>query len=607
MLTKVTQEMIQGGGGGGGSSSVLTPEMFGTIGVSPEGDTAAWEAMIAAANVLGGQIEVDLRSPVYLIQGTSAAIDNQTFSNFSSLKIRGLGTTELRQQNPLSKTIKYTGGEDVLIEGLTFIGYAQIRIDGGLSPLSANGGSGGEIDFNSSSGNAVAAVYGDETTKTTIRNCRTINHAGRDFVLAGCLHLIVENCDLTGLGPTYNRPLIDGHQGNGEDAAVYFIPKIDNIPLLYYEPSTTTAGRSTVTILNSRIKWHSFCLRTILNASITLIGNYFGETPGQHHIYDTDSDGHHVVGNLFEGCRQAGYKMQYENLYGRNYGEPWANSTSYAVGDVVRAVSIPWICVTAHTSPSSGPFTSTNWVTHPRYLRRGGVWQGNTFKNCGEGIGIIESSLVHGRNIWSEGYVVSGNTFRDCSEAMYMDRCWEATVVNNNVHSCNYGFFGRSFSGEMSGNSFYDTGKNCILAFGIGKASKISENVFTNYGLTGTDVGNSAAVLIVPHEGTSILVKSNSPRVLFKNNSFFHYIKGQAADTREHPSSYLVYCSDPSVIWEIEGSSGTPTVRQFRIDGTVVQQFRNHFNGYANAAQNEPQPGTIEGLLTTLKAKRVHN
>lgn len=555
----------------------LRPEQFGEIGVNAAGDTAAWEALVSVANARGGKIKVLIDNDLMLL-GTGVASDSQTFTNFTSLWIRG-NDAEVYQHSRLSRTFKFVGTGKVKVSGITLVGYAEQQIDAAETP--------DEIDFDASSGNAVAAIYAEGLEELDLTRITTRNHAGRDIHCWGVLNLKGRDLDLVGLGPVYNDPLGDGHQGNGEDAAIYHIPKIDNIPGLYYDPAVTTAWRQTLDICNSRIKWHSFGIRTILNRAIILHGNYFGETPGQHCVYDTDSDGHDIVGNVFEGARQSGYKMQYENLAGVNYGAPWQASTAYGAGDVVRAVSIAWVCVTPHTSGES--FSSTNWKQHPRFIRRGGVWSANQFKSCGTGIGIIESSGVAGHNIFSEGYVISGNFFENCTDgAMYIDRLWKSLVTGNNVQGGNYGIFGRNFSGSITKNTFWTQVKNSI-ALSISKTSDIRGNVFANYGETGgSDDERVAVLLYAPNGATEPPARSNAPRVFYNDNGHLHMQMDSATETYDAAGAWLFYFSDARLTVEVTGTYGTATARLGRVDGTLGYKFRNHFSGYYNTAQNEP-------------------
>jgi hypothetical protein len=556
-------------------SEWLKPEQFGRIGVDAATDTAAWVRLVAAANHRGGKLKVRVSNDLNL-NGTGTATDSQTFTNFSSIWVRG-DDVEVYQRNSLSKTFKFiASGAKTKVTGIECVGYAEQQIDASITP--------NEIDFDSSSGNAVAAIYAEDLFELTVKRFSTRNHAGRDIDCRDVLHLKGRDLDLVGLGPEYNDPLGDGHQGNGEDAAIYHIPKPGGAG--YYDPVASNAWRQTIDVCNSRIKWHSFCIRTILNKAIILHGNEFEYTPGQHHVYDSDSDGHSIIGNQFGYCRQIAYKTQLENIAGLSYGAPWQAATAYDVGDIVRAFSIPWIANTAHTS--GGSFSSTNWDIHPRYRRRGGIWQGNTFDDCLEGVGVIENTQVYGTNIWTEGYVVTGNTFNRCGEAIYMDRCWEATVANNNTHGCEYGFYGRNFSGTMKGNDFWDTGKNCILIIGVSKASKLEGNTFGNYGQTGSDNVTRSAVYVLAPNSDAPPAKADVPRVFFGENAFMHYVKTGNADTADALGDFLVLSTDAACVWEIEGTHGTPTSKLFRIDGSVGYQHRNHFAGFFNTAQDLP-------------------
>lgn len=549
----------------------LRPEQFGQIGVNAAGDTTAWKALVSVANARGGSLHIEMPSQTYRLNGTGVEVDDQTFTNFQSIELSGMGGTEVRQMGRLSKTFKFVRqGGKLKVSGLTAIGYAQTQIDAGLTP--------DEINFNSSSGNAVAAIYAKNIEEVDVRNVATRNHAGRDIHCFGVTYLKCRDLDLVGLGPKYNRPIQDGHQGNGEDAAIYHIPSDYS--------ANGTAWKQTLEIQDSRIRWHSICVRTILNKAIVLHGNYFGETPGQHHIYDSDSDGHDIVGNVFDGCRQLGYKMQFENRAGTEIGELYdPNKPSYKVGDIARRYSILWIC-TSEYSPGGADLSTQYWKVHPRFRRTSGVWSGNVFRDCGGGIGIIAASLVYPYNIWSEGYVLSGNSFENCAIGLYLHRCWKATVVGNNIQNADYGILGGDFCGSISNNDIW-TSKRQGIVLSISKTTTLENNRFWNCALSGGGLDEKTPVLLSAPDGNSPPENAANPQVFFRNNGFFFQTIGDVSAS-DAAGDYLAWGSDPRLRWDIEGTYGTPTNKKFRIDGAIGYQFRNHFTQYYNTAQNDP-------------------
>lgn len=567
----------------------LRPEQFGRIGVSAAGDTAAWVAMVAAANARGGDLVIELSQSTYQIIGTAVAStsDPQTFHNFRSIWIRGKDGVEVWQKNPLSKTLKfistpYSSTGKVKITGVTLVGYAQTRINAGQSPLLP----GGEIDYESSSLNDVAGIYADSLYELYIARLTTRNHAGCDVVCFGVLNLTIRDSDFVGLGPTYIRPEIDGNQGNGSDAAIYSIPKFDGS---YYNPSNTTAYKSRLDVCNCRIKWHAISLRTIMNDVLLLHDNYFGEAPGQHQVYDSDSDGHSVIGNTFDTCRQIGYKMQFENRAGTEYGPAWAPLTVYNVGDVVRAVSILFICKTPHTS--GGSFDSTKFNIHPRYSRRGALIQGNKFINCGygggSGISTVVASPVFGRNIWAEGWVIKGNDFDSCDSAIRCDRLRKSSIEGNSIRNVNRGIWTGWFGGTIKGNSVYKAALNGLFG-SILNHTVIEENKVWNCGKAGVGADQQSPVLYTAFaDGNGPPLFEATPTVWFSRNAIV-FDNDDGDSVLDAVGPYLAWFSDTRLRLEIAQNYGTASTKLYRVDGTITYLLGNSFPGFFNTAQNEP-------------------
>lgn len=563
----------------------LEPEKFGRIGVDVAGDTAAWRAVVSVANWRVEQAKVRLEGDQYLIAGTGAEDDHFTFRDLPSVWIRLGPDSEPRQRAALAKMFKFLRVKEVKVTGGKTHGFAQTQIDAGV-PLT-------ELDLEQSSGNAVAAIFARDCGVVRTQRFGTRNHFGRDILTLNCDETRVIEPDLSGVGPKYNDPsggayplrypIAGTHQGNGEDAAIYAIPTDLTSGGSTGTRGTGKAWKQKLVIQGGSITGHSFGVRTILNGLLQIHGVDFGEQPGQHHIYDTDSDGISVQGNMMGPCRQWGFKTQLENLAGFNVGPLWQNGTTYAVGDVVRAFSVLWICNTAHTSIASGSFTSTNWTSHPRNLRRGGIITGNTLTKCGYGISQIAATPVNARNIWSEGLVVRANTLIDTvTTQMQLDRCTNATVEDNTaIGGCaNYGIFGRYFSGSMKNNDMRSCGFSAILISLAGETI-FEDNKTWNAGQAASDAQNRTPIVIYALTANDPPSFVASPRAFFKRNGFFY-------PTGDAPGDWLLFCSDTRISWEITDTYGTTTTKKFRIDGSVAYQTSNHFDGFVNTAQNLP-------------------
>lgn len=559
------------------SERILRPEYFGRIGVSATEDTAAYQRMIKVANLRGGAVECWFIGSTYLIQGSTLdAIDAGTFVGLESLDIRVGERTAIRQQTRLAKTIKVYNTKKVQLHRGVFYGYAQIQIDNGQTP--------DELNLDLSSGNAVACLFAYNCDEVEVRGITTRNHFGRDLHVRGAKLLKVSECDLQGVGPTYNDPVRDGHQGNGEDAAVYAIPND-------YSTSGTCWVQS-LEIHNNRIQWHSFGVRTILNNRLVIQGNYFGTTPGQYHLYDTESDGVHVSDNRFYGSRLPSLKFQFENRAGSEYGPEYnPNQPMYNVGDVVRAFSILWICKTAY-SPGGAAFSSTNWNQHPRFLRNGGYLGNNFFEQNGGGIAVVssQSTLVNGRNIWSDGLKIDGNTFIDNpgGEAIRLERCLNASVTGNHIRNALSGIFGRYFSGTVADNDIRNTLTNAI-SLSLGYDTTFINNRLYDSGLSGVNDTQKAVMVLSELTVDDPPDRKANPRVFFQMNGIF-YTNGLASNVTPSDAigPYLLLSVDTRLRHWIAHTYGSPTSKLFRVDGTLQYQFCNHYPGYYNTAQNEP-------------------
>lgn len=557
---------------------ILRPEMFGIIGINAAGDTAAYRAMISVANYRGGAVECWMMGDQYLINGsTTDILDAHTFSGQRSVTLRLGEATQVRQRTALALTTKFRNVDEVNVIGGRFFGFAQTQIDAS-QPLT-------ELNLNSSSGNNVAVVHTYNCKRVTIDRVKSQNHFGRDLILLGSINNRVVDCELVGVGPTYNRPIIDGHQGNGEDAAIYAIPTDYSI--------NGTAWVQTLEVTNCRLRWHSFCIRTILNNGLVLIGNDFGETPGQYHIYDTESDNVLMVGNRFSKSRMTAVKLQYENHAGALYGPLYdANKPLYAVGDIVRAFSILWICKTAY-SPGGAAFTSTNWNQHPRNIRKGGTFSNNKFEATGGGISYVSATgvLVDARNLWTDGATISGNDFRNLTggEAIRLERCINSVISNNNILAgSDYGILGKYFSGSIFGNDIRGTKKSAI-ALSIAYDATFEANKFWDCGFGGTGDDDRCPFLLFALDANDPPDRKTNPSVFFRSNGIF-FTGGliSAPTPTDCAGAFVVFGADSRLYWYLEQTYGTPTVKLARIDGTLQYKFRNHFSGYNNTSQNEP-------------------
>lgn len=570
--------------------NTLCPEQFGAIGVDAAGDTAAYRAMVSVANARGGVVKVRMEGDVYLLNGTAdgTTADAHSFSGQDSVWIKLGAETEVRQRTSLAKTFKFFDVDDVLVTGGRLIGFAQTQIDASQALT--------ELDLDTSSGNAVAAIFTLGCSRVTCRRVKTQNHFGRDIHVRGALHVKISECELVGVGPTYNDvtggayptyyPIAGAHQGNGEDAAIYVIPSDMSL--------AGTAWKQTLEVYNSSIKWHSFGVRTILNASIRIHGNVFDKTPGQYHIYDTESDDVSVIGNTFMGARMASTKWQFENRGGLEYGPAYDANATYAVGDIVRAFSTLYICKTSY-SPGGAAFTSTNWDVHSRYRRNGYIFTGNIWADNGGASAAVVSNAavgVNGLNLWNSGLIFTGNTVRNsgAGELLRLERCVNATVTGNTLVNGGYGILGRYFSGTISDNDIRLTTNSAIL-LSIADDTVFDNNRYWDCGLGGTADDSKAPVSIVALDSSDPPSRKTNPIVSINRNGWL-YTGGESGTSTplDSTGNYYLIDTDTRNYWRIDTTYGSGArAKKFRIDGSVLSRRLLHFRaGFANAAQNKP-------------------
>jgi len=543
----------------GGSLSVafgktIRPEQYGAPGAVGVGnavaDTAAWVAC-AVALVDGGTVRAE---GTYLINGSSVIFPSR---RNCTLDLRGAKFT---QQTNFSKTLRIN----------TPLG--QWNIIGG--EFVGRGGAAGEYNGASSSYNGVAAIYVDDGDAVTFRGQVGTQHAGGFIACFGVKTLKFYDIDDTGIGAPYIDPVGHGDQGNGSDFSIMCQPKDNSLGWIY-----------DYTFSNCKLRQHAFGVQAVQTRSCRWEDMEVGPCPGQHGLYGIELDGLTVSGtNRFIECFQFGMKNQYENYSGFYIGAIWTPSTSYAVGDVVRAFSNSYICAIAHVSPASF-VQSPNWTVNPLTYRTGtNIGGALEFIRCGYGLGFVSSSLSDGREIYTKGAKIDGIKFTNTVHAaMNLDRLVDADISNITIDGCEYGIFGRDFSGTIRDTNIKTASKNGV-AISLYDTTFL-DNVRTfNCGLSGSGDDGKAPILIYAPDPATMIPSRPAARAVFSNRLGFIFPTADAA------GSFQLFDADTTNTWNIENSYGTTTTKKFRIDGTVNVQFHNYFspNGFFNTAQNEP-------------------
>lgn len=546
-----------------------SPEMYGTIGVNAAGDTAAWVALAAAANADGGVVRITCFSDEYLIAGSTI-----NFEEIDSLYINRKKAV-FRQQTAFSKNIQITDCGDVEVEGGVSYGYANIEILAAQTPS--------EYDGALSTYNGVADIFCLNAINAYVHHVVGRNHAGGCLVVLGSRDTTnVSDNNIKGIGYPYIDPIGDGNQGNNSDFGIMSYPTA-NYPV--------ALGWNVEYIFNNNRIWdHAFCVQVVQSKTLHMHGNTFGPSPGQHNVYAIECDGINLTDNIFMDSRQQGFKMQLENYSGLYIGTQWATGVDYEVDDQVRYQGNLYDCITAHTS--GGSFDAAKFEASPLTNRNGGIISNNIFLRNGEGIGFIPASPVDGRMIYVRGLEISNNKFVDCvNSSIYGFRLVDSKIVDNHSIGSIYAMYLTDFSGDFSGNTIKGSTLNGLLAT-IAYDTTVTNNTFIDCGLSGTDNASRSPILIAGIDSvTGLPFPDATPFAFFRNNGIIFTTGDGAGD-------YLMYSTDTRIDWTIESTYGTATTKLFRIDGDLIYQFRNHFPGYFNTAQNPPDYTTSNGSTT---------
>lgn len=535
-------------------AATLRPEQFGRCGVDAAGDTAAWVRLAAEAN-RRTRARVTAEG-LYNIAGSTIVFDG----SLQKLNLRLLNA-EFYQQTTFSKTLRVENVGDVRVHG----GYFE-----GL------GGDGGEYNGASSSYNGVAAIYFLNCDKVWVSKCAERLHAGGGFVVQGGRVRRFENVDCEGIGPDYIDPIGDGHDGNGSDFAIMCQPSVNDATQLFQFEDR---------FINVRTFNHAFGVQTVATKSLFVRGCELGPHQGQHAIYAIDCDGLNVQTNTLRGCRQFLFKNQYENYAGRFMAPAWQAATAYAVGDRVIAFSFLYVCHTAHTS--GGSFSSTNWNADPLNRRNGGSVSNNILDGEGQGLGLgfISTSLSDGRAIWTRNLVCKGNTFRNfAAEPIVAERMLDCDFEDNQFDGGgSVAMILRDYRGRVKGNTFRNCGRTPVNAALSGDIY-YEDNLHIDCGLAGTAADSRVPSLVTfNRDGAKTIPDMPSIRVVNFRRNEIRYTGSSGSAT------LLFFGADTGTHWRISETRCNPGGSLLgRVDGTLLEQFRNDFSGYVNTAQNVP-------------------
>ncbi len=544
------------------TARTLRPEMFGPIGVSPAGDTAAWIALANEATAVGrqfGQVNVEAEGD-YQIVGSAVQ-----FRGIPNLRLR-LGRSRFWQRQRLSKTLQ-------------FIGCAVVSVEGGEGY--GLGRTAGEYNGSIAAYNGVAFLYFEECDSVGVLDSRGFNHAGGCFVVLGGRLRRFENVKAVGIGvgaggiPDPAR-IANADLRNGSDFGIMCVP-------IEY-------GRGWVfedEFINCETRDSAFGIQTVQTARCFGRGNRIGPHPGQHGVYGVDLDGVDWQSNTFEDCAQHAFKNQLENYAGRLAGAAWRPGASYTVGQRVRFSSTLWEVIAPHLSgarPDPARFKRSDLNT-----RNAGVFSNNAVRRCMSGFAQIAIPALYGSSIVSDGWRIDANIIEDSTgEPLRLDRMLNCHVTNNTIMGAvGTGILALDFSGSISHNSISFTQISAINVVALGPV-RIEDNEMVNVALNGPDEQNRTPVVI---SGPGLMNSRNRSRQsavrLYRNSIRWGGGGTSGRSLREPVARWLYLVSDPSVVVEaVDLISDPSSPRSFSLPSrsAIRSSVRNSFSRFTDNA-----------------------
>lgn len=522
------------------AEAILRPEMFGTIGASPEDDTAAWQSLatVARARAASGRVLIEAT-------GTYLIASPISFRNGGRcrLTLRGARFFQTRRLAPI---LHFHTCDEVWIEGGDFTGL---------------GGEAGEFEGAASSHNGVAAAYFEHVEVVRVRGSQTRDFAGGAFFVLGGRVRDFEGVTCRGIGARHidpERPV--SNQANGGDAALHFVPG-SPFPGWIYEDR----------IVNCSLADHAFGVRNVATRTFILQNNEIGPCPGQHGVYGTDLDGVVATDNVIRDCRQAGFKNQLENYAGRFVGEQWEAGADYLPGMLVRHQELLLECLSRHQAGTT--LEAVRWRPASRLRRDKGIFSRNRIARCGTGFHQLATAHVQGKPIWSSGWSLSENVFADCTEsAIRCERMLSATVVGNRINNAGFAaLFLTGFAGRIAQNQIRGSQVSALLICAVGDV-EIVGNRLADAGVSGRDPAQEAVATFFPPDAETMIPGSPvRPMVTFTDNEF-------SWSLREAPR-YALFGYDPRLRLKADGSEIIGPVRPaIRWDGPV-SDVGNDFSG----------------------------
>jgi parallel beta-helix repeat protein len=531
--------------------SFMSPESFGTIGVNPAGDTAAWVALVAAA-VDGSYVQAN---GTYEIVGSAI-----NFSGLDNLTL-DLSGAVFRQQNRFSKTLSFTNCTNVRVIGPTMYGRGGPGGDNGEYGTLPGDASDGTRKLQGHY-NGVAGLYFATCDLVEVDGAKLYYHGGGGIGGINTVNVHVHHCHVEGIGPNH----IAQHE-NGGDFALNF-----SLGLAF---SQNFVCRWTFT--NNRLFNHAFGIAGLLTKSLIVQGNDMGPFPGQHGIYASDCNGLNVTDNEIRDCGEICIKLQQENRILTEMGIPAWAAGAYAAGAKVIKYSGCWQAALAFTSSNfDAEYALGKWVFSEDNHLHDAIVSGNTLTNSLYGIQFPAASAVFGSAERIKGCKIDNNVIRNIrgagADGIKIERCVDAVVNDNLIEDCDrYGIYLRDCSGTVRDNTILRTAACGIFGL-MSFDSDIVGNVVEDSGLTGAAGNDRMPLSFVNTDANGIAGADATPKLTLRDNDVRFTLAGLAG-------TYLVFTGTTYSV-DVIGTRTNMATSTVRIDGPLLRTLDNQFGTY---------------------------
>ena len=544
--------------------SEISPQMFGTIGVSAASDTAILNAMFDAAESLSIK-KVIIAGDYELAGSVGGSFENVAVAcaNIDGLTVDLSGAT-FQVTTGETQAFSFDNCDRVFVHGGSFRGYAYLQIANMEAPTDWQ-----PIGVGGGSYNGASYLYFENCTGVKVRNVYGYRNAGHDIFTWKSNDIDIQGCDLEGIGSGYIDPI-----DNGSDFGI-----------VCYPPEYPSQGPTLrANISNNKVRHHALGVQVVASQTLTLHGNTIGPCPGQHGVYGIELDSASVVGNHFFDCYQFAFKNQLENYAGTYWvTTAWATGANYVIGDERVAFNTVYTATTNHTGAASFATDrdAGRWKVSEKMRRKGGNISGNTVERCGGGFGVTNGGgLVNALEAYVDGLTVSNNTILDGiadgtgnGDGISLDRVLRATVSGNTIiRSGRYGIYVNNFGGSIVGNTIHESLNSGILAVPCYNM-QVKDNTLENCAKA---VGATQPILFGNWPADTTLPSHLNSMYIDVIGNSIRYFSGDSPGG-DATSDNLMFFDTRHLVNLFNNRSNS--AKTIRVDGTLSGKFGNSFSG----------------------------